>query len=355
MITTFIKKIIRYWRSWKGTRISQKTADELSLYPELPHKKLSKIRSELFWICRTPGKMSLTIQETISDYFNMGIDREGEDLHQYLFKLEIRRARDKKRPAIAIVLSDKWLTAQFLNLCGIATTRPIVYVSPFITSDEVLSKLRLSGETHFFAKKVDGAMGKGAFPFHMEGNYFIVDGKKITDIELVIKLRDYIVEPYIDQHDELNRLYPNAITFLRMITVRKNNSIELMASNMFVGGGGSKAAYLYLGGLLLGISESGYLSEYGIRTKTDCRGRYTKHPDTGVVFKDFQIPQWHEAKDLVIRAHQFLPKIHSIGWDVTITKKGPVIIEGNSRYTTHLFQYTNGPGREYMKQWFDLK
>jgi hypothetical protein len=53
------------------------------------------------------------------------------------------------------------------------------------------------------------------------------------------------------------------------------------------------------------------------------------HPNTGLPFREFQVPFWDEACRLVKEVHlQFLP-IQIIGWDVAITPNGPVIIEGN--------------------------
>ena len=54
------------------------------------------------------------------------------------------------------------------------------------------------------------------------------------------------------------------------------------------------------------------------------------HPKTGVRFDGFRLPLWGEVCALVTgTAPKFLP-IRTIGWDVALTPKGPVIVEGNS-------------------------
>jgi len=53
------------------------------------------------------------------------------------------------------------------------------------------------------------------------------------------------------------------------------------------------------------------------------------HPKTGVSIEGFQMPLWQECRALVKECvFKFLP-IRTIGWDVGITEKGPVIVEGN--------------------------
>jgi len=53
------------------------------------------------------------------------------------------------------------------------------------------------------------------------------------------------------------------------------------------------------------------------------------HPKTGDSIEGFQIPLWRESCALVKEcAFKFLP-IRTIGWDVGITERGPLIVEGN--------------------------
>lgn len=53
------------------------------------------------------------------------------------------------------------------------------------------------------------------------------------------------------------------------------------------------------------------------------------HPSTGAPITGRILPCWTELQALVTRAHGLLPTLGIIGWDVAITPKGPVLIEGN--------------------------
>jgi len=63
--------------------------------------------------------------------------------------------------------------------------------------------------------------------------------------------------------------------------------------------------------------------------KSGYGGRVAVHPDSGVKFEGYAIPYFREAVEMVMRMHEALQGIHSIGWDVAISPDGPIIIEGN--------------------------
>ena len=345
------KNIKRHWRSWKVTRISPETVKELALYPELPQKSLRQIRSELYWLCRNKKRGSWSMDDTIADYFNMGIDREGEDVHAYVFRRELDRARNEKQPIYASLLKDKWITARYLQTCGIATTLPILYKTPFVSTEEGVRKILNSEGKYFFAKRVDGTLGNDAFPFSVQGDKFIVKGREITGDELMGILDRYIVEPYIDQHDSITNLYPHGVSSARIVTICENGNIEIILASLLVGAGGLQMSNFHQGGLRIPINiKTGELEEKGLRVKQG-RGWYTEHPDTGVAFKGFKLPYWDEVIKLIMLCHQSLPAIHSVGWDIAFSKNGPLLIEGNHRWVPHSFQYTYGAGREFMKRY----
>ena len=43
----------------------------------------------------------------------------------------------------------------------------------------------------------------------------------------------------------------------------------------------------------------------------------------------FKVPFYEEACQMVKEASKVVPSVRYVGWDVAITNKGPVIIEGN--------------------------
>lgn len=64
----------------------------------------------------------------------------------------------------------------------------------------------------------------------------------------------------------------------------------------------------------------------------------TTIPGTETSFVGFQLPDWPEAKSLALRAAGAFPWARSIGWDVALSARGPVLIEGNAEWSPSLIQ-----------------
>ena len=73
--------------------------------------------------------------------------------------------------------------------------------------------------------------------------------------------------------------------------------------------------------------------------------QYTHHPKTNIEITGFQLPYFEEVKKVVKEAALESDKILVVGWDVAITDKGPIIIEGNRRPGFDLVQVVSGRGR----------
>ena len=81
--------------------------------------------------------------------------------------------------------------------------------------------------------------------------------------------------------------------------------------------------------------ESGRLGRG--RTRTD-RADASVIPGTDRPFAGFELPPWSGVKELALRAAAAFPWARAIGWDVAMTASGPVLIEGNERWSPSLIQ-----------------
>ena len=62
------------------------------------------------------------------------------------------------------------------------------------------------------------------------------------------------------------------------------------------------------------------------------------HPETGTAFADLFLPNWNDAKALTFRAHRAFPGLDVIGWDIALTGRGPLVLEGNAWWDPPLHQ-----------------
>jgi hypothetical protein len=61
-------------------------------------------------------------------------------------------------------------------------------------------------------------------------------------------------------------------------------------------------------------------------------------PGTDRSFVGYRLPCWNQVKEVVLQAAAVFPWARGIGWDIGISDRGPVIIEGNARWSPSLVQ-----------------
>lgn len=204
----------------------------------------------------------------------------------------------------------------------------------------------------FITKDKDGAYGSGFHTFKRDGRKFIVDNKSILDIEEIpqylIDLEGkspVIVQERVYDHSTLNDFSgSSALQCARLVTHRsESGSVRLvyfmikiiLGSNIldnFSGGmSGNMIAY--------GDPETGQLKA-AVRRRDGRLGleEIHHHPETGAAFADLLLPNWSDAKALAFRAHGAFPGLDVIGWDIALTERGPLVLEGNAWWDPPLYQ-----------------
>ena len=186
------------------------------------------------------------------------------------------------------------------------------------------------GKEKFICKPYGGSQGANIKVFKVD------DVKKIFD-ELKNDFNEgYMLEEWILQHEELSRIYPDAVNCLRVITVFDGNE-----------------AHLITGGYTFGIeteiangSQPSVVAPVNMETgemkaaATFGSELFDFHPKTKAQIKGVFVPYWNEVRELLSTACRRVPSIGYVGWDIAITPTGPVLIEGN---TTPGYKYYQIP------------
>lgn len=137
-----------------------------------------------------------------------------------------------------------------------------------------------------------------------------------------------LVEEVVIQCSEMNKLYPYAINTVRIITVNRYDNKQLVvAAYQRIGNHGYIVDNYNGGGMVVPINEKTGVIEYPAVDKL--KNIYYKHPMTNTDIVGFKVPKYKEAVKLALKASKVVKEIRYVGWDIAITDKGPVIIEGN--------------------------
>lgn len=178
-----------------------------------------------------------------------------------------------------------------------------------------------AGKDEIVAKPRDGMCGKG------------VEILRVADYPDFVTFYQYlqnvytgIIEDKIVQHPDMNRLYPDAINTLRMVTINNGHAVTLVLAICRMGNGGKVDNFLN-GGMMTRVDvDTGKMMFDAVDAKNIV---YEKHPVTGTEFVGYQIPMWQACVALVKEAALVMPEVGYVGWDVAVTLDGPVLVEGN--------------------------
>ncbi|WP_303317703.1 sugar-transfer associated ATP-grasp domain-containing protein [Flavivirga abyssicola] len=189
-----------------------------------------------------------------------------------------------------------------------------------------------------FLKLFNGFGGKGCIL--LERKKLKVQIEKFGDS---ILKNCYVHQEVIIQHPDVNKIYPSSVNTLRIDTyIDKQQNIHVLSALMRFGIGGSFTDNASTGGLYISVNtETGKLQGKGRQDIIKGGKEFTKHPDSNTVLNGYKIPFVTESCNLVKLASKSLPN-KIIGWDIAITKNGPVIIEGNYGPSLHMTDVAYG-------------
>lgn len=143
----------------------------------------------------------------------------------------------------------------------------------------------------------------------------------------MLKCGPSIAEELIVQGKEFSVLNRSSVNTIRVMTFITDHGVEIPFCFLKVGRAGSFVDNGGAGGILVGIDrKTGVLDTDGV---DELDRWYSKHPDSGVVFKGYRMPEWNAAITLAETCAMIVPSVRYVGWDMTWTSKGWVVVEGN--------------------------
>lgn len=155
----------------------------------------------------------------------------------------------------------------------------------------------------------------------------------------------YLLQEYLSPHPLMNPLKGKALNTVRIATLRDaSGAVHPDFAMIRIGKPTSVTDNLHKGGVVAGVDlETGRISQAIYGYEQD-KGPWVekKNLDIGSLFKQRKIPQWERMVETVQRFHDTTPGINSIGWDVALSRDGPVVVEGNDNWDMVIAQIIDG-------------
>lgn len=185
----------------------------------------------------------------------------------------------------------------------------------------------------------DSGGGKGIFFF---------DDKKDYDFDSIFTgTKNIIVQELFHQHPSLKLLHEASVNTIRVVSLVWNGQVLILSSVVRMGMNNKQVDNLSAGGMYCGINDQGRLAKNAFANyKGAMDSVYTQHPNSGVVFENYEIPNFDKVIDAIKSVALRYCRIGKmIAWDFSIDERGnPVMIETNMcGVDNSYFQMANGP------------
>ncbi len=225
-------------------------------------------------------------------------------------------------PESKTMLGDKM---RFLTDFADLTRRD--WIDASTASDEDLRAF-LAKHPRVIAKPAAGEGGAGIA---------VYDAAEVDDVSAwhaeLIERDQTLLEQVLEQHDDLNAVYPDSVNTVRMITYRDpQGELHVIASVLRIGNGAVIDNFAS-GGMFTMLDDEGVALYPAVDKQSNI---YRQHPVTGTTIQGIRVPFYDQVVEMVAEASKRLPSVPYVGWDIAITPDGPALIEAN--HNSSVFQ-----------------
>lgn len=304
-LSFFFKRLVRMdWKAmWKTTKILKERSG----------------KSRLWLLCdmlRCALKYNAGyVDYKIAEMYRLTDEQKKTQITRGLSNTIVRRMNDN---AYWYLFDDK---ATFNRLFKDEVNRDWIELSDELSLEDW--KAFLDRNDDLICKPLEGSSGVG-IERHTKEEW---RGREEAFLQELRDKKIGIVEERVIQHPKMAEMCPTSVNTIRIATLLGDKKQGIVYAFLRIGNG-KVMDNVDQGGMAARIDlESGTLLTVG----ADKQGNtYTEHPMTHTPIIGFQIPYFKEACDMCLKAAQKVPQMRFVAWDVAITEKGPVFIEGNS-------------------------
>lgn len=270
--------------------------------------------------------------------------RIGFYLQDHEMAIILRMAIKQLPQDLVYVVNDKLAFFEFFSAKGVSVA-PVLLYSINGQEEVWLGDMR-NLASDVVLKVTDLAAGQGIEVLSMESDgLWIKDGMKLSQKDLIEYLRNKskgtvaILQPRLENHNDIKPLCGHGLSTVRVMTTFDSaNGATVVASAMRMPVGSARVDNIGSGGMAVPVEiTTGVLIGPAVKKRIDM-GWISLHPNSRAPIDGLKLPYWAEVCDLVCEAHNFLPELPCIGWDVAILNDGPTLIEGNMGWDCELIQ-----------------
>lgn len=334
-------------------------AREKTFFPNMKRKKyITRLFDNFRWYFKYHrpntfyNRFGLDIKNfrNMKDYLDFGyVKKDRAKVHHKGHALEKVR-KDNINTRYSIIADNKHVFYSYIGDMFPKNVPNTIFVfqgnkviKPFDDKNTVKKAFNSLPDGKYICKPTVGSHGDLIVAVTKKGKNLKFSDDEITIDQLILSSEEkpVLVQEFLKQHKQLNKLNPNTVNTLRIISTHWNDKVHLLAAMVRIGSfEGAIVDNADAGGTFVAINtNTGKLEKYGYFYN---KPRTENHPVTGLVYEGFEIPYWEETIKLIKELHPIIFGFATIGWDIAITEDGPVIVEINWNYSLKGIQVCNG-------------
>lgn len=264
---------------------------------------------------------------------------------------------------ISDFLQDKVLYNALLTQLGISTVKTQAVFStrrgfgalPTLRSEsEIIDFLTTQARFPVFGKPVEGSKSVGSAMFSsvdaVAGTLTLGNGRVVelasTVQEIVAKFtKGYVFQDAVVQHENMTDVAGPALGTLRVVTVMEDDTARPLYALWKIPAPEAMSDNFWQDGSMLAELDvvTGEVKQVRRGSGMDME-ILESHPISGKSFAGMKIPNWKEVTQVAIQAHSLAIGNGVLGFDIGMSKTGPLIVECNTNPFHMLYQLATGRG-----------
>ncbi len=290
--------------------------------------------------------------------FELFRDDRRAQANDYILRYELKgglqnlmhfHAKQETGNSTKSILRDKLSFARRCRDAGIDAPIVLLYLDPDGKFGPERQNDVIFPQADIFIKPAKGKGGRGCekWVYH-EGRYIGPNGRMLMEAQLIAHIVGlanqrgrYLVQECLTNNVLMRDL--GELTSLRVTSCKtEDGDFEATNATLKLSLSGSGVDNFHQGGAVAKVDMTtgalGPASDSWV--KRPCIW-HEHHPVTKARITDRILPYWRDTVRLVEKAHRLFPDRIMLGFDVAITDRGPVVIEGNVQSGCDMIQRTH--------------
>ncbi len=252
--------------------------------------------------------------------------------------------RHRPNPLPGHEMNDKGLFATACAQSGIAHPQTLMVIDgPAAMEPQQLEAL----QQDLFCKPRKTMGAKDTMTFKWLGNGMYCDEHGVVrDVfgvfaSVALKRKPMLVQPWLRNHEEVAGFAKDSLIAIRVVTVLNENDEPEVTLAMLRLLSKLEPDWQHLPDGEYATPINLETAEMGLFTGDNFKTapvRMTHHPVTGIQIAGRKLENWPAIGDLALKAHRAFRHRVVVGWDIALTRHGPVMLEGNTNLDVMFLQ-----------------